>query len=275
MTARGPGAVVLKLGGELLESPQATQAAGSTIAGLQGDGPIVVVHGGGKDIDAALARAGIAKRQVDGLRITDEATLEVVVAVLAGLINTRLVAAVTAAGGHAVGLTGADAALGLVEQAAPYAATDGRLVDLGRVGIPTARSSPRLLVDLCGRGYIPIVACIGVTPGGELYNVNADTLAAHVAGMLGAARLVMAGGTPGVLDANGETIPALDLAGVDRLVAAGTATAGMVAKLLACRDAVRQGVREVLIADGRDLAGVTELVRRGSRAATPGCTRIA
>lgn len=266
--------VVLKLGGELLETPQRTRVVGSAIAALRGGDPLVVVHGGGKDIDAALARVGIAKRQVDGLRITDDATLEVVTSVLAGLVNTRLVAAVCAAGGEGVGLTGADATIGLVEKAEPHTATDGSTVDLGRVGIPVGSRTPHLLTELCRHGYIPIVATIGISRSGELYNVNADTFAAHLAGTLRAERLVIAGGTPGVLDERGQTIPALDGAAVGRLISARTATAGMIAKLSACRDAVAHGVREVFIANGQDFAGVSKLVRCGGRAAVAGCTRI-
>jgi acetylglutamate kinase len=265
---------VLKLGGELLETAQRTEEVGSAIAGLRGGDPLVVVHGGGRDIDAALTRAGIAKRQVDGLRITDDATLEIVVSVLAGIVNTRLVAAVSTAGGHGVGLTGADAAIGLVEKAAPHAATDGTDVDLGRVGTPVKGQPLDLLSELCRRRYIPIVATIGMSRSGELYNVNADTFAAHLAGALGAQRLIVAGGTAGVLDEHGETISTLDPAAVDRLISAGIATAGMIAKLSACRDALALGVGEVLIANGRDLSGITRLVRHGFRAGEAGCTQM-
>jgi acetylglutamate kinase len=267
-------AIVLKLGGELLESPQRTEAIGAAIAALGRDNPLVVVHGGGRDIDAALARAGIAKRQVDGLRFTDEATLDVVVSVLAGLVNTRLVAAVTAAGGDGIGLTGADGAIGLVQKAEPHAATDGSRVDLGRVGTPVWGQPLHLLSDLYLRGYVPIIATIGVSQSGQLYNVNADTFAAHIASALAAQRLVIAGGTAGVLDEYGKSIRTLDLAAVDRLVRAGTATAGMIAKLSACRDAVAHGVREVFIANGHDLAGLTQLVRHGSRASVAGFTQV-
>jgi acetylglutamate kinase len=266
--------VVLKLGGELIETPQRVEAVGGVIAGLQGGDPLIVVHGGGRDIDAALARAGIAKQQIDGLRITDETTLDVVVSVLAGLVNTRLVAAVVIAGGDGVGLTGADAGLGRVERAAPHAAANGSRVDLGRVGTPVDDRPPRLLLELCRRGYIPIVASIGMSRSGELYNVNADTFAAHLAGVLGADRLVIAGGTAGVLDTQGDTIATLDLVEIRRLVAAGTATSGMITKLSACGDALSHGVREILIVDGRDLAGLTRAVRRGARADVTGCTQI-
>jgi acetylglutamate kinase len=232
------------------------------------------VHGGGKDIDAALARVGIGKKQVDGLRVTDEATLEIVVSVLAGHVNTRLVAAVSAAGGDGVGLTGADSALGLVDKAPSHTTLTGAHVDLGRVGIPVGRHSPRLITDLCRAGYIPVVASIGMSRSGELYNVNADTFAAHLATTIGAGRLVIAGGTSGVLDKLGRTIRTLDLEGIERLVTAGTATAGMIAKLSACRDALRGGVSEVLIVNGRDLSALTELVRRGTRAGVVGYTQI-
>src|SRR6476659_3565833 len=131
--------VVLKFGGELLEDRSRLATVVSAVAWAAKQGvPLVIVHGGGKEIDAALKGAGIDKRQVDGLRITDEATLEIVVSVLAGAVNTGFVAALVAAGVRAVGLTGADAACGLSEPAPLHRAVDGRSVDLGRVGIPSA-----------------------------------------------------------------------------------------------------------------------------------------
>src|SRR5688572_20815467 len=123
--------VVLKFGGELLEDPQRLAALASTIAKLARKTPLVVVHGGGREIDASLARVGIEKRQVDGLRITDGPTLEIVVSVLAGLVNTRFVAALAAAGVPAVGLTGVDAGIGRVKAAPPHKSTAGVMVDLG------------------------------------------------------------------------------------------------------------------------------------------------
>ena len=183
--------VVLKFGGELLESPDRVAAISATVARLSRTTPLVVVHGGGREIDAALARVGIEKRQVDGLRITDEPTLEIVVSVLAGLVNTRLVAALGAAGVRAVGLTGADAGIGRVKPAAPHATTAGGTVDLGRVGEPVGREKPALLVDLCRRGYVPVVSSIGASRDGALFNVNADTLAAHLAARLQSPRLIV------------------------------------------------------------------------------------
>jgi acetylglutamate kinase len=245
---------VLKVGGELLENDAKRTAMGRAVARLARKGPLVVVHGGGRDIDAALAHAGISRRQVDGLRVTDQATLDVVVGVLAGGINTKFVAAVNAAGGRAVGLTGADAGVGPVRKAPPHRAASGEIVDLGLVGEPIAARSPVVLETLRQAAVVPIIACIGASRDGRLFNVNADTLAGSLAARLNAARLVIAGGTAGVLDAQGGTIPALSARDATALVRSGAASAGMVAKLAACRAAIAGGVREVLIADGRDPA---------------------
>jgi acetylglutamate kinase len=255
--------LVLKFGGELLEDRANLAAVVSSVARIAGVGagprapavpvvPVVIVHGGGKEIDAALKRAGIEKRQVDGLRITDDATLDVVVAVLAGAINTRLVAALNAAGVRAVGLTGADANCGLSDAAAPHQAVDGRVVDLERVGVPCADADMRLLQTLSRDGFVPVVACIGIGREGQLFNVNADTLAGHLAARLGARRLVIAGTTAGVLGDDGATLSRLDAAAIAELVGKGTATAGMIAKLRACEHALTGGVDEVVIVDGRD-----------------------
>jgi len=232
---------------------------------------MVLVHGGGKEIDAALKTAGIEKRQVDGLRVTDEATLDVVVEVLAGAVNTRFVAALVTAGVPALGLTGADGASGLADLAPPHRSVDGRAVDLGRVGIPSPASETRLLTTLVGAGFVPVVACIGLAADGRLLNVNADTLAGHLAARLAAARLTIAGTTAGVLQADGSTMAVIDAAGIERLVADGTATAGMVAKLRACEQAIGAGVGDVLIVDGRDGAALDAAATGG---VPPNATRI-
>jgi acetylglutamate kinase len=245
--------LVLKLGGELLERPEDIARVATGIARLAAAAQLTVVHGGGKEIDAALALAGIPKRQVDGLRVTDEATLAVVVGVLAGTINTRLVAAVRRAGGRPVGLTGADAGVAVMRRARPIVSTQGDTVDLGLVGTPSGTAAPALLLDLMKSGYVPVIACVGATGRGELLNVNADTLASHLAVGLGALRLVVAGGTSGVLDGDGHTIERLTRADAAGLVREGTANKGMVAKLQACRDAVRAGVGDVIIGNGREL----------------------
>lgn len=266
--------VVLKFGGELLEDAQRVASLASTIAKVARKTPLVIVHGGGREIDASLARVGIEKRQIDGLRITDEPTLDIVVSVLAGLVNTRFVAALGAAGVQAVGLTGADAGIGRVRAAAPHTSTSGAIVDLGRVGEPVGKEQPSLLIDLCRNGYVPVISSIGASREGELFNVNADTLAAHLAGRLKSPRLIIAGATAGVLDRGGSTIADMTFADVNALIDSGGATAGMVAKLAACRSAIENGAREVFVADGKNLAGLAVLARHGRAAGAAQSTRI-
>jgi acetylglutamate kinase len=128
----------------------------------------------------------------------------------------------------------------------------GDPIDLGLVGTPV-RTEPTLLLDLLQKGYLPVVASIGVTSTGELLNVNADTLAAHLAGELKAERLIVAGGTAGVLDASGASIPRLTLERVDTMIGAGEAHSGMIAKLTACSTALIRGVAHVSIVSGRDV----------------------
>jgi acetylglutamate kinase len=251
--------IVLKFGGELLEDRAYLATAVAAIARMTGSAavgphacPVVIVHGGGREIDAALKAAGIEKRQIEGLRITDDPTLAVVVAVLAGTVNTRFVAALTAAGVPAVGLTGADGPCGLSAAAPPHRTVDGPLVDLGRVGLPVPESNVTLLATLMGNRFVPVVASIGIGHDGRLFNVNADTMAGHLAARVGARRLVIAGTTAGVLGGDGRTLTTLDGVGIDRLVADRTATAGMIAKLGACQHALTCGVDDVVIVDGRD-----------------------
>ena len=245
--------VVLKFGGELLEDASRMSAVVASVARIAATGaPLVVVHGGGKEIDAALKLAGIEKRQVEGLRITDEPTLDVVVSVLAGVVNTRFVAALSAAGVAAVGLTGADAGCGLSDVAPPHKTVDGRAVELGRVGLPDPKADMRVLQTLLKGGFVPVVSSIGMTKDGQLLNVNADTMAGHLAGGLRACRLVIAGSTSGVLDDHGRTVGLLDPAAIANMVNGGTATAGMIAKLHACEEALSGGVDDVVIVDGRD-----------------------
>lgn len=243
---------LVKLGGELLENDAKLAAMGRAMASAAKAGPLVIVHGGGREIDLALAEAGIPKRQVDGLRVTDAQTLDIVVAVLAGLVNTRFVAAINAAGGRAVGLTGADAGVAPVRRAAPHRTTNGEVIDLGLVGEPSKAAPPALVKALTMRSFVPVVACIGASTKGVLYNVNADTLAGSLAARLNVTRLLVAGGTAGVLDEDGRTLPELDARDIKVLVRSGTASAGMVAKLRACEAAARSGVRQVAIVDGRD-----------------------
>jgi acetylglutamate kinase len=264
--------LVLKLGGELVEGSENLATVVSAVAAIvTAERNLVLIHGGGREIDAALNRAGIAKRQVDGLRITDEATLAIVVSVLAGAVNPRFVAALNTAGVPAIGLTGADARCALSSLSPPHRTRDGHLVDLGRVGVPDPEADVSLLRILVAAGFVPVLACIGVDREGRLLNVNADTLAGHVAARLGARRLVVAGTTPGVLGSDGGTVEFVDSAGIAALVDDGTATAGMIAKLRACEHALAHGVDEVVIANGLDRSAVVAAAIGG---ATDGTTRI-
>lgn len=243
---------VLKLGGELLEDSAAVRNAAAAIQRLASTESVVVVHGGGRAIDAELRRRGLTPRFADGLRITDTEALDTVVSVLAGRTNTQLVAAINAAGGRAVGLTGADAELGLCARAGPLRTQAGDVVDLGLVGEPSSEKVT-LAADLLRLGYLPVIASIGVTADGVLLNVNADAFAAHLAAALGATRLIVAGTTAGVLNEAGETIPAMTPADVDSMTSAGSAHSGMVAKLAACRHAAQRGVPDVSIVTGRGI----------------------
>jgi acetylglutamate kinase len=243
--------LVLKLGGELLEEPSRLAAIAAVVAA--NPSPLVIVHGGGRAIDAALARAGIATRQVDGLRVTDADTLGIVVEVLAGAVNTRFVAAINAAGGRAVGLTAADSAIVRARKTSPHRAVDGQMVDLGLVGEPVGTGAPRLLVELVRANYLPVIASVAADDAGTLLNVNADTLAAHLAARLASPRLVIAGATAGVLDDQGRTIAAMDTAAAEALIGA--------------------GAEEVVLIDGREPVMIAAALRHTSKT-EQGMTRI-
>jgi acetylglutamate kinase len=253
------GPLVLKLGGELLESAADRGRIAALAAAVASHRPLVVVHGGGRAIDAELDRRAIAPKKVDGLRITDRPTLDVVISVLAGTSNTELVGALVAEGVPAVGLTGVDAGLGRALRTGSHRSTAGAVVDLGFVGHPSD-TDPSLIELLLVHGYVPVIASLGITEssGGkpaEILNVNADVMACRIAAALGGSDLVIAGATAGVLDAQGESIAMLDAAGIDQVISSGTATAGMVAKLSSCRTALLEGVTSVRIIDGRALDG--------------------
>lgn len=259
---------VLKLGGELLEDAGALATAAAAIARQAARGPLVVVHGGGRAIDAELRARGCEPRFVDGLRITDAPALEAALGVLAGRTNTALVATLGAAGVRAVGLTGADGRIGLSARAGRFRTVAGQDVDLGLVGQPGG-SDMTLLRDLLACRYVPVVASIGVSAAGDLLNVNADTLAGHLAASLGARTLIVAGGTAGVLDAEGRTIAQLTMAQMDALIGSGAAHSGMIAKLAACRAAISGGVAQVSIVTGRAVTDYASAAGTRLRAAAP------
>jgi acetylglutamate kinase len=251
------GALVLKLGGELIETPEQRVGIAACAATVIAKRPLAIVHGGGRAIDAELDRRGITPQKVDGLRITDPATLDAVVAVLGGSANTDLVAAMVASGVRAVGLTGVDAGFGRATRVPPHHSTSGSLVDRGLVGDPLS-VDVALVELLLLHGYVPVVASLGVdsrptTGAPVVLNVNADVMACRLASALSGSDLVIAGKTPGVLDQTGAPIAMLDADGIDALIANGTATTGMVAKLKACRAALVDGVSSIRIIDGRHL----------------------
>jgi acetylglutamate kinase len=252
-SARAAGLLVLKIGGELIETRASRDLLAERVKRLAAQRPTVIVHGGGREIDADLKRRGIPVRIVDGIRVTDPATLESVVTTLAGTVNTGLVVSLVGCGVRAVGLTGADASMVPVTPAPLHATREGALQPLGRVGLPIGSEPPALLIHLLAGGYVPVVACVGIGRGAQLFNVNADTLAAHLALVCRAADLILAAGTPGVLDRSGRTIPTLNPAAIARLIAGGVASAGMVAKLMACLAALNGPVERIRIVDGRTL----------------------
>ena len=228
--------IVLKLGGETLADQHATLQGVAARAGRQ---PMVIVHGGGKRLSGWLERLGVESRFEDGRRVTDDEALSVAVAVLRGLVNAELVASLRRLGAPAVGLSGVDGGLITAE----------RVPALGRVGRVTG-ADPRLIENLLREGHLPVVAPIAVDEHGELCNVNADEVAAGLAAALGG-RLLLLSDTDGVKDALGRTIPRLDAATIESLIADGTISGGMIPKVRGALAVLDAGGREVVIADGR------------------------
>lgn len=231
---------LIKIGGTLLDDPKSRAAIATQINQIADKGiAVTVVHGGGKQMTRFLTERGIESHFIGGLRVTNEETIDAVLKVLAGTVNTQLVAAL---GARAVGLTGIDAELATAEQLDPQ---------LGFVGKVTA-SDPRILDTLSAAGYIPVVACVAGGRHAEVYNVNADSMAVAVASKWKVDRLVFLTDVPGVLDADKNLMPALSIEDCQSLIESGIATGGMQAKLNSATDAVRSGVTEVSIVKGSD-----------------------
>ena len=214
----------------------------------------VVVHGGGPQIKAMLDRLAIKSAFVDGLRVTDAATVEVVEMVLAGKINKEIASAIQAAGGKAVGICGKDAKLITAERLTrkkrdPESNIEA-LVDLGFVGEPKL-VDPGILDLFAKSEIIPVIAPLGAGPDGETYNINADTAAGAIAGALEARRLLMLTDVKGVLDKTGRLLSMLDLDEVRALIADGTISGGMIPKVETCTKAIEAGVGAATILDGR------------------------
>lgn len=239
MTPQRP--VLVKLGGSLLDSAESRRSLAAQIARARDRAiPIVVVHGGGRQMTRYLAERGIDSRFVNGLRVTTPEAVDAMLKVFAGSVNHELVAALNGAGALAVGLSGIDALLAEAELMDPA---------LGAVGRVT-RSNPALLHLLIANGYVPVVACVAGDRYGQVYNVNADQMAVACAAALGAGQLVFLTDVAGVLDASGQVRTVLTATESDALISEGVATGGMQAKLNAAATALRAGVEQVRIAPG-------------------------
>jgi len=214
----------------------------------------VVVHGGGPQIGQLLARVGKESRFIDGLRITDRETMDIVEMVLGGLVNKEIVSQINRQGGSAVGLTGKDGGLIRAKKlvlSRNTAETDvPEIIDIGHVGEVTAIDTA--VVDMLVSGdFIPVIAPIGVGADGQSYNINADTVAAKVAAVLQAEKIMLLTNTAGVLDGAGKVLTGLTAEDVDRLIAEGVIHGGMLPKVHCALDAVQSGVSTAHIIDGR------------------------
>ncbi len=254
--------VVIKYGGHAMGEEATAKLFASDIVLLKllGIHP-VVVHGGGPQISAMLGRAGVKSTFIDGLRVTDDATMEIAEMVLSGAVNKEIANWITRAGSEAdvrgVGLSGKDAGLITVEKATrtkkdPDSMIE-QVIDLGYVGEPKRVDDKllRTLIDDPNHDYVPVIAPIGVADDGLTYNINADTVAGAVAGKLDAKRMLMLTDVVGVLDENKELIRQLTVSEARGLIASGVASGGMIPKLETAIAAVEAGVEAVVILDGR------------------------
>jgi acetylglutamate kinase len=244
--------VVVKYGGNAMtdEGLKRSFAHDVVLLRLVGINP-VVVHGGGPQIEQLLSRVGKKGEFVQGMRVTDEETMDIVEMVLAGQVNKEIVELINQAGGKAVGLTGQDG--GLV-RARKMMLEDpkrpGETVDIGQVGVIES-IDPAVIQTLTSNGFIPVIAPIGSGQSGETYNINADLVAGKIAEILKAEKLVMMTNTAGVLDKDGHLLTGLTAKRIDELFADGTLSGGMLPKISSALDAARGGVRAVHIIDGR------------------------
>jgi acetylglutamate kinase len=247
--------VVVKYGGHAMVDPELEASFARDVCLLRYVGiRVVVVHGGGPQINETLSRLGIKSTFNAGLRVTDEATMDVVEMVLAGRVNSQIVGLLGAQGGRAIGLSGRDDSLllaeklGAVQQPGQHA--DAPPVDLGRVGRIT-RVKPQLIDNLISNGFIPVVAPIAVDGEGRALNVNADTAAAEIAIALSAQKLVLMTDVEGVKDDQGKVLGFLDAPTARRHIASGVIRGGMIPKVECALAAIDQAVRQVHIIDGR------------------------
>ncbi len=246
---------VIKYGGHAMgdENLAASFARDVVLLKQVGINPIVV-HGGGPQIGAMLERLRIKSEFIDGLRVTDRETVEIVEMVLSGSINKAIASAINAAGGHAVGISGKDGDLIQARKMRRTRAESDsnieKILDLGFVGEPTKVDS-QLLDDLAQSGLIPVIAPLGTGSDGETYNINADTAAGAIAGAIEAARLLMLTDVSGVLGKDGELIPDMNVDEARAYISNGTITGGMIPKVETCIGAVQAEVDAAVILDGR------------------------
>jgi acetylglutamate kinase len=247
--------IVVKYGGNAMvdERLKSGFARDIVLMRLVGINP-VVVHGGGPQIGRLLEKIGKESRFVDGMRVTDSETMDVVEMVLGGLVNKDIVSLISRHGGRAVGLTGKDGDLIharklTISRSSPELEVP-EIIDIGHVG-EVASVDVSVVDMLVSGGFIPVIAPIGVGEDGHSYNINADLVAGRVAEVLGAEKLILLTNTTGLLDKQGELLTGLTAAEVDKLVADGTVHGGMLPKIQCALSAVKSGVRSSHIIDGR------------------------
>jgi len=244
--------IVVKYGGNAMTDEKLKQCFARDVVLLSLVGMhVIVVHGGGPQIEHLLARVGKKGEFIQGMRVTDAETMEIVEMVLGGQVNKDVVNLINQAGGKAVGLTGKDGnfirakKLLLENKDKP-----GEMIDVGQVG-DILQIDPALIGHLQSSGFIPVIAPIGVGKGGETYNINADVVAGKIAEVLKAEKLVLLTNTPGVLDKAGALITGITPKQIDEMVNDGSLSGGMLPKISSALDAARNGVKSVHIIDGR------------------------
>jgi acetylglutamate kinase len=244
--------IVVKYGGNAMteEKLKKSFAHDVVLLKLVGLNP-VVVHGGGPQIEQLLAKVGKKGEFVQGMRVTDEETMDLVEMVLAGQVNKEIVELINQAGGKAVGLTGQDAGLVRARKMMLESKdSPGVQLDIGQVG-EIESIDPSIITTLAGTGFIPVIAPIGSGRNGETYNINADLVAGKIAEVLRAEKLILMTNTVGVLDQNGNLLTGLTAKKIDELFEDGTISGGMLPKISSALDAARGGVHSVHIIDGR------------------------
>ena len=250
--------IVIKYGGNAMtdEALKQSFARDVVLMKLVGINP-VIVHGGGPQIGTLLDKLNIESRFVDGMRVTDAATMDVVQMVLGGLVNQEIVSLLNKNGGKAVGVTGKDGGLIQAKKLALHQKADAQselksseIIDIGHVGEVTVVNTD-ILTTLTDSAFIPVIAPIGVGVNGESYNINADIVAGRVAQAVSAEKLLLLTNTPGILDQQGNSISEITQQQVQALIKDGTINEGMLPKVQCALDAVNAGVNSVQIVDGR------------------------